>query len=460
MYKFENYKIIIDDIVDSILDKQFCVFCGAGATADSTNIEWVDLLKKELDILGDNKPSDNYRIAKYYELHFGRNKLINSIENLLKSNNNESNHIKQLLKLPISEFWTTNFDTIIEDMIINIKKQNPAIIYNQDNLFKINEKDEYNVFKLNGTISDSNSLVLTSDDYVKYFDTQKLLVSFLQTKLITKTFLFIGYSFQDNLILECLNKINKTLSMSSHYHYRIIKYDNDKSTILDVESKYLENNYRIKTIFVNTYEEIDSFLEAIYRRVILHNVFISGSFRKLDDIEEDRADDICKELTNKLIENGFTIHIGNGKRLGSLIISNILKNSLKLGCDFKSKFVINQFIDHQFYKRKLTDVVEHKNRIRKMQKDCAIVVFMYGQYDDGISKGVLIEFEEAQKSNKYLIPIPSTHYAAEYLYNHFSNSKFPEYLIPFKDELLNSKTANEIANVVMNIINYIVKNET
>ncbi|WP_370772738.1 hypothetical protein [Faecalibacillus intestinalis] len=51
----------------------------------------------------DKEESDCYRLAQYYEQHFGREKLINHITNIF-SRKNESKHINALLQLPVYEF--------------------------------------------------------------------------------------------------------------------------------------------------------------------------------------------------------------------------------------------------------------------------------------------------------------------------------------------------------------------
>ena len=49
-------------------------------------------------------------------MHFGHDKLVNSVISSLESCK-ASNHINKLNTTSNVEFWTTNFDTIIEDMI-------------------------------------------------------------------------------------------------------------------------------------------------------------------------------------------------------------------------------------------------------------------------------------------------------------------------------------------------------
>ena len=75
---YSENMIYIEDIVDSMRKNSFTFFCGSGATADATGATWTDLFKKELEVI-DKEESDCYRLAQYYEQHFGREKLINHI---------------------------------------------------------------------------------------------------------------------------------------------------------------------------------------------------------------------------------------------------------------------------------------------------------------------------------------------------------------------------------------------
>lgn len=453
-----NFKtqIMVDDMINSIIEQRLCIFCGSGATADVNNITWSDLLKAELNLLPDSYNTDYYRVAKYYELNFGREKLVNNVIKMLNKSSN-SKHISKLIQLPILEFWTTNFDTIIEDMIIS-KYGKANVVYNKHNLFQINE--EHTIYKMNGTIKDSHSLILTTDDYSQYFKTQEPLVNCLKNKLITKSFLFVGYSFNDNLILKCLDDINNANLPQSHYHYRFVKYNIEKEPLLLNEQKYFENTYKIKTIYVNDYNEIDDIIDYIKSKLDLKNVFISGSFYELDSKEKDRANMICNKLTSELIKKGYIIHTGNGRNLGSYIISNVAINSINNNFRMNDKLKIKQLISHDFFKVKNQKKKEHKKTINLMLNDCGIIIFLYGQYKDNrISQGVLAEYTEAKKRNMILIPIPSTNYAARYLFNNEIKDKQMNYIIKFKDELINAYSPEDIINVILKILEYVETNK-
>ena len=51
------------------------------------------------------------------------------------------------------------------------------------------------------------------------------------------SFLFIGYSFNDNLVLKCLNDIKNSKIALTHFHYRFVKYDEKNKILLLNEQK-------------------------------------------------------------------------------------------------------------------------------------------------------------------------------------------------------------------------------
>ena len=211
-----DYKSEIANIVDKLRKNQIAVFCGAGATYDFTGKSWKDLFESEFEI-NDKEEPNFYKFAQFYELHMSRSYLETNISNAFSkkvTTTNYSKHIKALLQLPITEFWTTNFDTVIESMIENETQLIPSVIYNSENLVKINENKKYKVFKMNGSLTDTKSMVITETDYNKYLVEQQVLFEQLKRELILNSFIFIGYSFSDNLVLNCLSEIKRSLPHS------------------------------------------------------------------------------------------------------------------------------------------------------------------------------------------------------------------------------------------------------
>ncbi len=456
--QFLEHKTEINSIVDKLRNNQISIFCGAGAVADFTNTTWDHLFDSKIDLNG-LKEDSFYKLASYCELHMGRSALeemVTSSFGKVPTEKSYSNHIKNILELPITEFWTTNYDEVIESMIKNQTGFIPSVIYNSENLIKIKENKKYKVFKLNGSTTDSKSMIITEADYNNYIHNQQLLFEQLKKELILKSFLFIGYSFSDRLVLDCLSEIINSFKTSSSIHYRIVKKDDEHKDYQKTNEKYFEKFYNIKTIYVDSYEEIDELLKYIYELYKKKNIFISGSFRNLSSSkEEDRANNLCKLLVEMLIDEGYNIYTGDGKRLGSYIISNATKKLYEMDSMYMhNKLKVMPYIDHTFKKKEANDP-ERVNYIQKMIKDCSVGIFLYGQSEsNGVSNGVMTEFREAEKKGLKIVPISSTGFAAEEIQNIFeSENRIPSYLERYSDILKNKNSDEEkIVETVKSIL--------
>ena len=459
---FLNHKNEISSIVEKLKNNQISIFCGAGAVADFTKINWENLFNEDIDL--NNVKIDNfYKLATYYELHMDRATLESKFTNAFNkvpTNKLYSNHIKNILELPITEFWTTNYDEIIETMIKNETGLIPSVIYNSENLIKIKENKKYKIFKLNGSITDSKSMIITESDYNNYIHNQQLLFEQLKRELILKSFVFIGYSFADRLVLDCLTEITNTFKIAKNVHYRILKKDYKNPEYQKIEEKYFEMLYNIKTIYVDSYEEIDELLKYIYESYKKKNIFISGSFRKFSLDEEDRANSLCKSLVEMLIDEGYNIYSGDGKRLGSYIISNATKKLSEMDSMYMhNKLKIMPYIDHTFKYKKANDI-ERINYVKKMIKDCSVSIFLYGQSESGsYSQGVMTEFEISENSGLKIIPVASTGFSAEKIQVTLeSENRVPSYLERYSSILKDkNKDTSTIVETIKDILKEIQK---
>jgi len=143
--------------------------------------------------------------------------------------------------LAISNFniyFTTNYDHIIQNYIrpdcipVNLKDVN-------DNLQTIiNSTEGKRVFHLHGNVTDASSIVLSKYTYDKLYglDVYKMMFSLFAG---VKTFLFLGFSFDDIFIREII-KDNREYFKSKHY---IILANPDAKKI-----EMLKREYNIETI--------------------------------------------------------------------------------------------------------------------------------------------------------------------------------------------------------------------
>lgn len=152
----------------------------------------------------------------------------------------ENNYI-DLANSAFNIYFTTNYDHIIlkyidsEYISTNLKdlKENLQTL--------VNATDGKRVFHLHGNISDVSSIVLSKEMYNELYatDVYKKLFSLFSG---VKTFLFLGFSFDDIFIREII-KDNKEYFRSKHY---IILADPKDETVA-----FLKREYNIETLTYN-----------------------------------------------------------------------------------------------------------------------------------------------------------------------------------------------------------------
>lgn len=68
------------------------------------------------------------------------------------------------------------------------------------------------IYKIHGSVSDPNSLILTEDDYNKFNDKKSFYHARLLLSFIEQPIIFIGYSITDNYILNILSDVDSNLT--------------------------------------------------------------------------------------------------------------------------------------------------------------------------------------------------------------------------------------------------------
>ena len=76
---------------------------------------------------------------------------------------------------------------------------------------------------MHGDISLPHEAVLTKDDYENYNNKRQLFTTALQGDLVSKTMLFIGFSFDDPNLEYILSRIRILLGQNQRTHYCFMK---------------------------------------------------------------------------------------------------------------------------------------------------------------------------------------------------------------------------------------------
>ena len=446
-------KEYIDEMVKEMLNGTFSVFCGAGADFDATKQEWQDIFTEKTKEFYKKHSSDIYFLADIEKRYYNSESFFADIcRNLSAVSDLESQHINNIVNLNINQIWTTNFDSIIENTIQRKFGFVPTIIKESADLFTENLNSRYVVYKLNGCVSKPDTMVLTKSDFFDYFKKQRLIFEMLKRQLVLDSFLFIGYSFTDDLVLNALREIKEVFPNQGKIHYRFVKRkDKEKSAqeYSKLESQYYYYKYNIKTIYIADFEEIDIYLQKLYERFCNHNVLISGSFRQLHNNDERvYIESLIDSLVQKLTENSFNIYSGNGRGLGEIVVAQVNKRNAE-------KHFVNRPL---IFTNDTNEEKDAKNRL--IMKDCDTMIVMCGQ-DSSLtsSQNVIKQFQTFAnhlEGKKYplVIPIPSTGYAAEEIFNSNEFRRSKVFLTNQKlfEELGNTNDIEHIVHLVVNLL--------
>lgn len=408
-----------NEIVLQLRSNTFSVFCGAGASADATNSKWEDIFCETTSEFYRHKLSDDiYFLADLEKRYYNANRFYENIVSAVSNGSGkESEHINRIINLNLNQVWTTNFDTHIEETIYRKYGVRPTVIKDSKDLFSASLNGPYIVYKLNGSVENPSSMVLTKSDFFDYFKKQRLIFELLKRQLVLDSFLFVGYSFKDDLVLNALREIKEIFPEQGKQHYRFSvdapSYgDFYQEQFRHYERRYFEDKYNIKTIRLQSYHEVDLYLGEIYRRFCNYNVFICGSFREISSEIRLQIELLVDHLIQRLFEHGFNVYSGNGRGLGEIVVAR----SNKYREQTHGKLINRPFIftgDSAPQKRE-------KNKL--IMKDCSTMIIICGQDESlGTSKNVLDQFQQFMTGNEtgttpLVIPLPSTGFAAKEIF--------------------------------------------
>lgn len=438
----------LDRMVNELRSGYLCIFAGAGLSAASGYVDWKTLLKPMGEQLGLNMNMDLTLLAQYYENKFTRDELNRRIMEEFAKIPQKNDNMEILASLPITRYWTTNYDSIIEDTLRQKGKKVDVI---KDQLqFKYHSPDrDAVVFKMHGDRELPDKAILCKDDYETYDEDRIIFTQGLMMDLISNTFLFIGFSFSDpNLdrIISIVRRNFKGESLKKHYCFlrdiRLEDYIRPDVDFSRVKEQYIQDKnaqeckigymreYGIETILIDEFSQITQMLKYISDKLKLNSIFISGGlnsnkpndygqFQIIDRGPLGKAETFIMDLSNTLIEKKYKLVTGFGIGVGNYVIAGAYKN--RDGSDqtkFEDRVYIQPIISVE------DDRLDIKNKIREeLLEKCGIVIFIFGKSEpnvDGKSleeDGTYLEYSISNKMGKIVIPIGATGFTSRIIYN-------------------------------------------
>lgn len=345
---------------------------------------------------------------------------------------------------------TTNFDNVLE---LNYSSRNILInkVFRDADLSNVELNKRINIYKMNGDISNPEGIVATQKDYEEYSESHRMMLMFLKRELISSTFLFIGYSFTDNLVMDCLSEITRYLGDAAPYHYTIMKNDNS-NPYFNYFIDDLERRYHIRVLLVNEYTDIYFVLNELNQKIRSKKVFISGAFRSFEQNIEEYSHNLSKSITTQLLSNDYRIVNGIGRHFGTHIIGYANEYLAKKGIKDKEKYIIVRPFVGMGEKS-----LEDKKKLREeVIGGCGSAIFVFGDYNQQLpnpNSGVQEEFEIAMDNHKTIIPVAYPGMRSEVIWNYIKNNitQFP-YLEKNIASLTSECDTNKLAEIIVYIL--------
>ncbi len=295
--------------------------------------------------------------------------------------------------------------------------------------------------------------------------------------LVSKTFLFLGFSFTDPNLDYILSRIRVNFKDNQRNHYCIFKrcsrdqFDSEhefengkvKQELVAQDLK----RFHINVVFVDEYADIQELLEKIYRQYKRKTVFISGSADEFGKWQKSEVEDTLFKLGNAIIDKGFRIASGIGLGIGNALISGAISSAYhKQHSHLDDRIIMRPF--PQFIEdRNEREAIWRKYRQEILGKS-GVALFFMGNKKNGddivLANGVIEEFEIAHEQGVFLIPIGCSGYASKELWSRVMENfehYYPDANEDLKSQLYELGTEvqapKELISKVINLLETVVK---
>ena len=162
---------------DELRDENAAVFAGAGLSIPAGLVDWSALMREIAHDVGlsIDREHDFVSVAQFHVNERGGRHRINQAlvtEFAERAQLSENHHT--LAAMPIRTYWTTNYDTLIEESLRKARKRVDVKATEQSLAVTLPRRDAV-VYKMHGDIGAVDQAIVTRDDYEAYTATHPFL---------------------------------------------------------------------------------------------------------------------------------------------------------------------------------------------------------------------------------------------------------------------------------------------
>jgi len=430
----ESQRDLVERLYKELSVGNLGIFAGAGLSQEAGFVDWRELLRpiaKDLGLDVDEEV-DLVALAQYSTTKHGNNRnLINQelVEKFSPLREPTENH-KILARLPIDTYWTTNYDRLIERALEKSGRV-PDAKYTVQQLPITKRKRDAVIYKMHGDVEHANEAVLTREDYERYHLDRAPFIDALKGDLVSKTLLFLGFSFTDPNLDYILSRVRVQYNNNRHLSDCILRRvlrdggePQEKFEYRQRKQKLFEKDllrYGIRTTYVDDYAEITEILRALETRYRHKSVFVSGAAHEFGKISKDKSERFVFDLAMDLSRAEKRVLSGFGLGIGSAVIAGVVEATARDGQALdEDRLLVRPFPQSDPGK---TPIVELWNTYRDdILKRAGIAIFVFGnKVSPGgevvLSDGMREEYQLAVRHGVFPIPVGATGYMAHELWS-------------------------------------------
>ena len=217
----------LDQIVNSLKNNRASVLVGAGFSRNAdggpsstfTFPTWNELADIFFECLfSDNSGNRRYlnplALAEQVEAAYGRPVLDKLLTDHIPDIQCRPSVLHEmLLRLPWSDVFTTNYDTLLERASQEITEKRFNVVTRKEDL--VGSADVPRIIKLHGSFPSHRPFVITTEDYRRYPRDSAHFVNTMQQSLLENTLCLIGFSGDDPNFLQWIGWIHDNLGLDN-----------------------------------------------------------------------------------------------------------------------------------------------------------------------------------------------------------------------------------------------------
>lgn len=462
----------IADYVKELEAGTAAIFAGAGLSISAGFVDWVKLLgpvAEGLDLNAEREQDHLVALAQYHvNKRENRSELHKRLLEEFPSDREPSINHQILSRLPVEVYWTTNYDHLIEKALDSAGKI-PDVKHRTSQLALTKPRRDAVVYKMHGDVDDPAEAVLTKDDYERYASTRGPFITALSGDLVSRTFLFLGFSFKDPNLDYVLARLRLHMEKNGRQHYCVMREVKREEFNSDDDFNYSRVKqelaardllrYNIVTLFADEYVDITEMLRRIESAYKRKTIFISGSAEAFGDWEERDVLEFLTDLGRILVDRGYQIVSGFGLGVSNALLTGAIE---KIYNERKGHF--DDFLTVRPFPRYIADADERRRIWTAYRKDliqrAGVAIFLFGNKSAGDAivpaDGVYQEYEIAKEFGLDIVPVGATGYVAQDLGTReleTPKSNDPAYLEAMKQLQVPTDRPQELASRIIEMLN-------